>query len=96
MIHLLKVTDSTKTAVTPIAEKTMMLILQKEVSKESEVDAAKEHKEHVEHVFHQLQNKPWAALYVACIFYVDFIRSFSFSMQFNKLLKQVGLQFYLE
>jgi hypothetical protein len=29
-----------------------------------------EHKEHVEHVFHQLQNKPWAALYVACIFFM--------------------------
>ena len=29
-----------------------------------------EHKEHVEHVFHQLQNKPWAALYVACIFFL--------------------------
>jgi hypothetical protein len=31
---------------------------------------AKEHEEHVEHVFHQLQNKPWAALYVACIFFL--------------------------
>jgi hypothetical protein len=29
-----------------------------------------EHKEHAEHVFHQLQNKPWAALYVACIFFM--------------------------
>ena len=29
-----------------------------------------EHAEHVEHVFHQLQNKPWAALYVACIFFM--------------------------
>ena len=29
-----------------------------------------EHEEHVEHVFHQLQNKPWAALYVACIFFM--------------------------
>ena len=29
-----------------------------------------EHKEHVEHVFHQLQNKPWAALYVACLFFM--------------------------
>ena len=32
------------------------------------VDAA--HKEHLEHVFHQLQNKPWAAFYVACIFFM--------------------------
>lgn len=29
---------------------------------------ADEHKEHVEHVFHQLQNKPWAALYVGALF----------------------------
>ena len=29
-----------------------------------------EHQEHVEHVFHQLANKPWAALYVACIFFM--------------------------
>jgi hypothetical protein len=26
--------------------------------------------EHAEHVLHQLQNKPWAALYVACIFFM--------------------------
>jgi hypothetical protein len=24
--------------------------------------------EHLTHVLHQLQNKPWAALYVACLF----------------------------
>ena len=30
----------------------------------------KEEAEHAEHVFHQLQNKPWAALYVACIFFL--------------------------
>ena len=30
--------------------------------------ATAEHKEHLEHVLHQLQNKPWAAFYVACIF----------------------------
>lgn len=29
-----------------------------------------EHKAHVEHVLHQLQNKPWAAFYVACIFFM--------------------------
>ncbi len=33
-----------------------------------DVKAEAEHQEHAEHVFHQLQNKPWAALYVACIF----------------------------
>ena len=29
-----------------------------------------EHAEHLSHVLHQLQNKPWAALYVACIFFM--------------------------
>ncbi|MCW2117876.1 quinol:cytochrome C oxidoreductase [Flavobacterium sp. 7A] len=29
-----------------------------------------EHTEHLNHVLHQLQNKPWAALYVACIFFM--------------------------
>ena len=29
-----------------------------------------EHKEHLEHVLHQLQNKPWAAFYIACIFFM--------------------------
>ncbi len=29
-----------------------------------------EHKEHLEHVLHQLSNKPWAAVYVACIFFM--------------------------
>jgi len=29
-----------------------------------------EHHEHLEHVLNQLQNKPWAALYVACIFFL--------------------------
>ncbi len=27
-------------------------------------------KEHLEHVFNQLKNKPWSALYVACIFFL--------------------------
>ena len=29
-----------------------------------------EHLEHLNHVLHQLQNKPWAAFYVACIFFM--------------------------
>jgi hypothetical protein len=40
------------------------------VAGEDKVNADAEHKEHVEHVLHQLQNKPWAALYVACIFFM--------------------------
>ena len=31
-------------------------------------DAHADHEKHLKHVLHQLQNKPWAALYVACIF----------------------------
>jgi len=37
---------------------------------EEKVSAEKEHNEHLEHVLSQLQNKPWAALYVACIFFM--------------------------
>lgn len=33
-------------------------------------DAHAEHEAHLKHVLHQLQNKPWAALYVACIFFM--------------------------
>jgi len=40
------------------------------VEKHSEVGAAAEHEEHLTHVLHELQNKPWAALYVACIFFL--------------------------
>lgn len=32
--------------------------------------AAAEHQSHLEHVLHQLQNKPWAAVYVGCIFFL--------------------------
>ncbi|POY40244.1 quinol:cytochrome C oxidoreductase [Flavobacterium alvei] len=35
-----------------------------------EVNEAAEHEEHLNHVLHQLQNKPWSALYVACIFFM--------------------------
>jgi hypothetical protein len=40
----------------------------KEVVDKHSVDS--EHNEHLEHVLNQLQNKPWAALYVACIFFL--------------------------
>ncbi len=33
-------------------------------------DAHAEHEAHLKHVLTQLQNKPWAALYVACIFFM--------------------------
>lgn len=34
-----------------------------------EHDAHAEHAKHVEHVYHQLTNKPWAAVYVAALFF---------------------------
>lgn len=33
-------------------------------------DAHDDHAGHLEHTLHQLQNKPWAAVYVACIFFM--------------------------
>ena len=38
--------------------------------KEAVAHNDEEHTKHLEHVLHQLQNKPWAALYVACIFFM--------------------------
>ncbi|WP_322551522.1 quinol:cytochrome C oxidoreductase [Flavobacterium psychraquaticum] len=38
--------------------------------KETVAHDANHDKGHAEHVLHQLQNKPWAALYVACIFFM--------------------------
>ena len=38
--------------------------------KETLAHDANHEKEHAEHVLHQLQNKPWAAVYVACIFFM--------------------------
>jgi hypothetical protein len=39
---------------------------------------AAEHEEHLTHVLHQLQNKPWAAFYVACLFSYSFQWGFGF------------------
>ncbi len=41
-----------------------------EATETHEGDAHAEHEAHLTHVLHQLQNKPWAALYVACIFFL--------------------------
>ncbi|MFQ3269375.1 MAG: hypothetical protein ACI9B2_001184 [Flavobacteriales bacterium] len=40
------------------------------VESQNEAKEASEHNKHLTHVLHQLQNKPWAALYVACIFFL--------------------------
>ncbi|MGH2665894.1 quinol:cytochrome C oxidoreductase [Flavobacterium sp.] len=39
-------------------------------AKGHEVAEQDEHEEHLEHVLHQLQNKPWAAFYVAALFFM--------------------------
>ncbi len=59
-----EVIDSTAVAVAPVADNN-------DTHKTEKVAHAADHdKEHAEHVLHQLQNKPWAALYVACIFFM--------------------------
>ena len=59
--------DSTKTAVVPVEVVEKVVVREK---KNIEVDEKAEHQEHLKHVLHQLQNKPWAAFYVACIFFM--------------------------
>ena len=61
--------DSTTTTTDTVKE-TSPVVEKVAAANEEKVDEAKEHKEHVQHVFHQLQNKPWSALYVACIFFM--------------------------
>ncbi|OYX22615.1 MAG: quinol:cytochrome C oxidoreductase, partial [Flavobacteriales bacterium 32-35-8] len=56
--------DSTAVVVAPVADN------HDAHKKETVAHEADHDKEHAEHVFHQLQNKPWAALYVACIFFM--------------------------
>jgi hypothetical protein len=56
--------DSTSVAIAPVADN------HGTHKKETVAHEANHDKEHAEHVFHQLQNKPWAALYVACIFFM--------------------------
>jgi hypothetical protein len=38
--------------------------------KVEKIDEHAEHEKHMKHMLHQLKNKPWAALYVACIFFL--------------------------
>lgn len=64
--------DTISKAVTSEAETTAVASTEKEVKHDSHKSDAHvdDHAEHVLHVLHQLQNKPWAALYVACIFFM--------------------------
>jgi hypothetical protein len=59
-----EVVDSTDVVVAPVAHNNDTH------KKETVAHEADHDKEHTEHVLHQLQNKPWAALYVACIFFM--------------------------
>lgn len=66
--HEVVVKESTTAHV--VAEEPVHDTTEKHAVGEKKVSADEEHKEHLEHVLHQLQNKPWAALYVACIFFL--------------------------
>ena len=46
------------------------IVDEKEAHAKADAHSHDDHKAHLEHVLHQLQNKPWAALYVACIFFM--------------------------
>ena len=58
-------TDSTAVVVTAV--ETPVHVEHVEVSVADEHAA---HQKHLEHVLHQLQNKPWAAVYIAAIFFM--------------------------
>lgn len=62
--------DTTHAAVAPADEAHHDDTHKAEAHHGAEADAHKEHEAHLEHVLHQLQNKPWAAMYVACIFFL--------------------------
>ncbi len=69
--HAVTEVDSTTVQDTTAKEEVAPVPVAKTVTpKEVKVDEHAEHQEHMEHVLHQLQNKPWAALYVACIFFL--------------------------
>ena len=66
-------TDSVKVDAVTSTEIVAVEAIHNEASAEKQghnVIEAAEHKEHLNHVLHQLQNKPWSALYVACIFFM--------------------------
>jgi hypothetical protein len=70
-LHAVTEVDSTTVQDTTAKEEVAPVAVAKTVTpKEVKVDEHAEHQEHMEHVLHQLQNKPWAALYVACIFFL--------------------------
>ena len=65
---VIQTVDSTKAQTTTIVENAHVDSIDRKDS--HEVSPEVEHTEHLNHVLHQLQNKPWSALYVACIFFM--------------------------
>lgn len=63
--------DTTHVVKAEVAHETEAAVAH-DVKADKHAEAAHAHdpKAHAEHVFHQLQNKPWSALYVACIFFL--------------------------
>ena len=53
-----------------VAHETEVANHEVKAGKHEEVSHGHDPKAHAEHVLHQLQNKPWSALYVACIFFL--------------------------
>ncbi|WP_417942567.1 quinol:cytochrome C oxidoreductase [Flavobacterium sp. RS13.1] len=62
--------DTVHEVKTEVAHETAVVNHEVKAEKHEEVSHEQDHKAHAEHVFHQLQNKPWSALYVACIFFL--------------------------
>lgn len=62
--------DSTAHAVTETEAHAEVAATTAHAAKVEAHDAHAEHTKHLEHVLHQLQNKPWAAVYIGCIFFM--------------------------
>ncbi|MFB9108866.1 quinol:cytochrome C oxidoreductase [Flavobacterium gyeonganense] len=62
--------DTVHEAKTEVVHETAVANHEVKAEKHEEVSHEQDHKAHAEHVLHQLQNKPWSALYVACIFFL--------------------------
>lgn len=62
--------DSTAHAVAPVAPAQTDVVSSSKYKSTATEDAYAAHQKHLEHVLHQLKNKPWAAVYVACIFFM--------------------------
>ncbi|WP_163398064.1 quinol:cytochrome C oxidoreductase [Flavobacterium fluviatile] len=62
--------DTVHEVKTEIAHETAVASHEVKAEKHEDVSHGHDPKAHAEHVLHQLQNKPWSALYVACIFFL--------------------------